>query len=189
MAQSPEAIDAEMTFYGIGQKEKPKYRAMKYGLKDPSAVFNIFKDDAQPGESLGGASSSSGPSGSVTTAVVEQSRKNRGNRHRNVTGMIPNQQIKKKIKGAKEQDDLDTTVLADDGFTVLSVSKYLGHADRYDCSKEYRQDMDFNNIPRDLYLKVPRVANVAGNGPYKRVHAEPDMRSPGAEEEFDTDEL
>ena len=49
--------------------------------------------------------------------------------------------------------------------------------------------MDYNQIPRDLYFKMPRVANVAGNGPFKRVHAEPEMRSQGAEEEFDTDEV
>jgi hypothetical protein len=156
---------------------------MKYGIGSP---FNAFQDDAAvPGGSLGTAASSSG----TAAAVVEPPRKNRGARHRDVSGMLPNQQIKKKIKSATEKDDLDTQVLAEDGVTVLSVSKYLGHANRFDCSRDYRQDQDTNKIPRDLYYKQPRVPNIAGNGPFKRVHAEPDFRTHGEPLEFETDEV
>jgi hypothetical protein len=48
--------------------------------------------------------------------------------------------------------------------------------------------MDHKEIPRDLYLKVPRVANLSGLGPFKRVHAEPEFASKNAPAEWNTEE-
>ena len=96
-----------------------------------------------------------------------------------------NQEISKKIARGVVAEDLQTEVINEKGDRT-HILCFLGHADRYDKNEEYRLGQDHYGVPRDLYRKVPRPGT-GQNGPFRRVHAEPDFRSPGAPAEFDVD--
>jgi hypothetical protein len=192
MAQSAEAIEEEMNHYKV--EDKASYKRTKYGIG--IVKFNVFGPAASsvaPGETCGAAAPSLTdrpvtPPHPDENPVPEAPRGSRGNRFRTLVNMPLNDEVRKHIKRAKKIQDLSTQVLAADGITVLSCSNFQGHADRFDGSEDYRKDMDFHQVPRDLYLKMPRNPNLSGNGPYKRVHAEPEFASKYAPAEFDTDE-
>ena len=101
------------------------------------------------------------------------------------SGHPTNQDIKRKSVRAREQ--VYKWVVGNLG--QQEPVFYRGHAERYDLNAEYRSQMQHAGTPRDLYLKQPRSANPTSKekqyGPFKRVHCERHLASPGEPAEYD----